>query len=634
MPKLWDSYGQGSFRNKVSSTSSVATSVLSACGIPQGTHDDIGGSLPGIDIKRMDATAAIKASLFERVVDNVLLEMAVNRQGEVFFKEVGGTSCTLADLYYTTQSYTYKNEGVSVMVTGGAPLPTRHVGSYTELLSQAFHVKYWTADVVNSACAMESLKRYVTITYDDPHLSSSYKDGIDNLYNVVDPFESILGYVYDVDYGTSDPYVEITYSNKATVPIKVSGLGTLAKVDLAAKDYTNEDADCMRGLGSIVSCGDGAVTLDIPRELRYDGHFSNAIDKFLGVSGVYVVGYKVAIGFLPKEESASMTAPTTENVGLWVIPEDTTKDIVKLTEGKNYAVAYDGTSVCVQFADRAPLDMQGICGEGVNCLIPSWAASSDTFSQTMDILPISETEALVVREIWAAIDVASPCINIFDPAGDAMSIATSMSIKIAPVTMKKPPAPVALNGESINLADGMEDHDPTTTQSFSSSAMEQAMDSMSGNVGMSVNMACFTKESDVTSFSGNLKTFYDNDRGTGTIYLCGPGASAEVGDLAPDGGIVNSIEYRYNDSSSYTISISSGPKFASNFIASVGGGTYIKKDESITVEGTVVLDYGNGGHYEVSLEGVGRTEALNGTMDVIRTGDIVSVTIHNNPVEA
>lgn len=635
MAKLWEDYGKGSFRNHAGVTTGIAANVLSACGIPQETHDDEGGKLQGVDIKRMDAMAAIKASLFERIVDNKLLELIVTPDGKAKIIEIGANAGLPGTVYYTTQSYNYKNEAVSVMVTGGAPLPERKMGGFKELLHSTFHVKYWTADIIQGSCAMKSLKRFVTITYDDPHKASSYDDGIDNLYNITNAFESLAGYVYDIDNGTDDRYVEITYSEKATVPIKVDGLGTLAITDLAAADYTNENPECLRGIGEIAECGEGAVVLEIPSELRYTGSwFNNPIDKFLGVAGVYVVGNRISVGFRPKEEANSMEKPTKDNTGLWIAQPDTTLDIIKLTEGQNYAVAYEGDSVCIQFADRSPLDMQGLFGMGVSVRIPAWADNSTgVYTQTLDILPISETEALNVREIWAAIDVSSPCINIFDPKGDAMTIANSMSIKVAPITIVNKPAPVALNGESIDLSDGVEDHDPTTAQAFSSTQMEEALDRMNGSVGISVNMSSFTNEGDVATFSQNLHDMYDQDKGTSTIYTCGPDCDAEIGDDI-GGSIVNSIEYRYNDSSSYTVSVATGPKFSSNFMASVNGGVYQKKSESVTMEGTIVADYGNGGHYSVLLEGLGRREALNSTMEVLRTGDIVTVTVHNNPVES
>lgn len=634
MPRSWESYGKGSFRNKKGSYSGVAAQVLTACGIPQGAHAGSGGgSLSGVDIKRMDAMAAIKASLFESIIGGSLLELIVDHTGVAKIVEVGAGSASLSDVYYTIQSYSFRNNSSAVMVTGGTPLPERSVGGYIELLSTSFNVKYWQADVIMSACAMANLKRFVTITYDDPHRSSNYNDGIDNLYNVTNPFESVVGYAYDVENGTDDPYVEITHSDKATVPIRVSGLGVLAITELAAADYTNEDKDCMRGLGSTVTCGAGAVTLEIPSELRFESRVHNSVDKFLGVSSVYVVGYKATMGFLPKTDTDSMSVPSSSNVDVWIIPEDTTLDIVKLDEGKHYAVGYDSSEVCIQFADRAPLDMQGICGEGVEVLIPSWVASNDSFSQTVDLLPLNESEVIVVTEIWAAIDIDSPCINIFDPKGSAMDIAESMSIRIAPIKLIKNPAPVGYNGSSVDLKDGVADHDPTTTQDFQSSAIENAMDAMNGKVGMSVTMACFTSESEVATFSGNLQNLYDGDSGVSTVFLCGPGSHAEPGDSC-GGGIVNSVEYRYNDSASATVSIETGPKFASNFVGSVSGGTYSKAVESVTLMGTVVGDCGNGSHYTVFLEGIGRTEAMSGVIDIIRVGDIVSVSVNNNPVEA
>ena len=43
---------------------------------------------------------------------------------------------------------------------------------------------------------------------------------------------------------------------------------------------------------------------------------------------------------------------------------------------------------------------------------------------------------------------------------------------------------------------------------------------------------------------------------------------------------------------------------------------------------------GNQVIYKVRVDGVGVRECINSTIDIIRVGDIVSVTLFNNPVEA
>ena len=632
MAKLWDFYGQGSFRNKVSNNTGIAKAVLDACGIPQGSHKSDGGALSGVDIKRMDALAAIKASLFEELKNGSLYELTTNNTGDAVIITVGEAG-SLSDVYYTMQTYSYFNKAVAVMVTGRTPLPERKIGGYTELLSSMFNVMYWEADVIQSACAMRDFKRFATITYNDPHLSSSYEDGIDNLYDVTDPYESVLGYIFDVDYGNSDPYVEITFSQKSTVPIKLSGIGTLATVPMAAGDYTNESPDCLRGIGVTTECGEGAVTIEVPDSLIMDDRVTSSTSKLIGISGIYVVGYKVSVGYKPKTESDSISAPSVENTGVWIAPEDTTLDIIKLTDGTNYGIGYDGNTICVVFADRSPLDMQGLCGEGVEVNIPAWSSFADTYTQTVDLLPISETEAIVVKEVWAAVDVNSPSINIFDPNGAAMDIAKGISVRIAPITITQEPAPVALNGNLIRQDDNIVDHDPTTTQNLSSSAMEDALDSMNGKVGMSVTLSSLSS-SEAVSLSNTLYDMYSNDNGVGTTYICGPGCGYVPVGSSVGGGIVNSVEYRYNDKSSYTVAVNTGPMFNSNFVASVDSGTYIKKTEDVTLEGVIVADMGDGVHYQVRIEGLGRREAMNSTMDIIRVGDIVSVKVSNNPVES
>ena len=73
------------------------------------------------------------------------------------------------------------------------------------------------------------------------------------------------------------------------------------------------------------------------------------------------------------------------------------------------------------------------------------------------------------------------------------------------------------------------------------------------------------------------------------------------------------------------------------FIGGLGditGGPSVKMTEDVSATGTVLQDQGNHVMFKVLVDGIGVREAINSSSAIIRTGDKVNVTIHNNPVEA
>ena len=98
------------------------------------------------------------------------------------------------------------------------------------------------------------------------------------------------------------------------------------------------------------------------------------------------------------------------------------------------------------------------------------------------------------------------------------------------------------------------------------------------------------------------------------------------------GGIVNSISYSYQDSNSYTISVNSGGRLVGGF-GGFSGGMNHKAVENVGAQGRVVQDMGNGMYYKVRLDQIGDVVAMSMSSKIIRVGDTVRCTIHNNPVE-
>ena len=99
----------------------------------------------------------------------------------------------------------------------------------------------------------------------------------------------------------------------------------------------------------------------------------------------------------------------------------------------------------------------------------------------------------------------------------------------------------------------------------------------------------------------------------------------------PDGSVINEISYSYSDSSSYLITISTGPKYQT--VGSFNDSKYQLRTEDVTRDGVVLQDAGNGAEYVVRVDGFGEITALNMILDDISVGDRVNIRIFNNPVE-
>jgi hypothetical protein len=125
----------------------------------------------------------------------------------------------------------------------------------------------------------------------------------------------------------------------------------------------------------------------------------------------------------------------------------------------------------------------------------------------------------------------------------------------------------------------------------------------------------------------------NKDTGVVTTYVCGPNTEVDLGELGPGGGVINSITYSYNDSSSYTISINEGSRMVQPLSGGGPSGPSFKATESVNARGTVIQALGNGVHFKVRLDGIGEKTAICTCHDVIREGDVVSCSIYNNPVE-
>jgi hypothetical protein len=672
---FWKQFGNDTEYVEVecdSAYSNLAQGVLSYYNIPH-VGSNVGGELKNIDIKHMDALSVIKMSLMEQTaIDGNLYEVMVNNEGEVIFKNIGGGGAYFDDIYHQMQTYQYVEKCSGVIVHGGTPLPVRKSVAWKPIWgSEENDKKIYDTDIMFNNCLKDSFSNYASIIFRDPHIStqggSQYEDGIDNFYEISDdnPWDRILGYAnfLNVPAELSTSETTVTLASTSSMPIRIAytdesdippSLGNLQRhpvyTDIEGADPVDHP-DCWAGLGSIARWQDG-IEVPIPSTFRFEDIRQTKVDCYDGISDVYVIGIPIArgLGHPVSAADAIQTDSTLRNTSLVLTPASNSTSIFKLSEGEHYVVAYKeadegGVSFkfpYIVFANNSRINDPARFGGNVSY---KWDTSSEMYDikpgeQKGSILPTStDGKAILVKEVWVKVNLNTPSINIYDPSGmtddgksRAVSIAEELKFLVTPVVIVEEPAPMAFNGEIINQIDSIADHDPTTTDNFEDTAYELTLDKMDGGGGLTMTMSCLDADGCVT-LSKALHDFMNSGDGVYTLYTCGPLTEANLGDFGPANGIINNITYNYTDSGSYTISIGEGPRIVGG-LTEVTGIHSPKATEDISASGTIIQDMGNNIHFKVRIDGFGERVAFNTSGKILRVGDKVSCSVHNNPVES
>jgi len=648
---FWATFGDGGDFEEIECdfSGNLATDVLNYYGIS--TKNVKGRNLSNLDIKQMDALTVIKLSLLhESVEQDSLLELYMNEDGEVEFKETGEYSGSITDIYSTIQTMNYKEECVGVMVTGGKPLTYRKEIEWKPIWGNTKYI-FDTDQMNNSACVSDVFNQWVSIVFNDPHLDSAFEDGIDNLYeiNKDNPYDNIIGYAYycnpPKDLLSED--TDITLVKECSIPILVQDgvdspkVGVLQKLPVTPENL--EDSSCWSSLGVDGDPNHG-ISVIVPEKFRFEYLKNTQIDKFKSVSKVYIIGQEISkYEVLSKSEVDSISDTVLDTqCKIYVSIDDTSIKSFLLEEGKHYVTSYnvDSSKIQIVFADNSLSSNPAIFGDDVDFYIePTCAYAIEKgigweaeIQDNRCILPTSRDSGILVHQIWMVIDIESWAITIHDNAGFAKEIANELKFGILPLVEVDEPAPVAFNGSLLNLTGSIKDHDPTTAQSFEDTEFESALEEMAGGGGLTLNLS-FLDENEVETLSDVLYDYMNSGDGQETTYVCGPNCEPKLGGKGPNGGIVNSITYSYSDSSSYTISVNEGQKIQADF-AQISGGATMKISEEVSAKGTIIEDMGNNIHYKVRIDGFGERFAMNSSPEVLRVGDKVSCSLHNVPVEA
>ena len=673
LSNMWASYGIAP-EPIIGDGSSLYDDILDTYGIVQANRSYVPGTLPGIDIKSADALAVIKMALTEPFANgryNNPIEMVINEDGEAELIKVGAFSGNISDIYTTIEVSNYNIAPTSVKITGKKSQPLRSLGNFVDLLGprEVFNdsgsatgenaVIWDTSQMVND-CPQKSFKRHATITFQDPNLNAwPLNDREEGIFEVSSVWQKVIGWVWYLHPGSTASSTKVTVKQTATVPILISSISSSTGVAVPnqslppnigslVKRTTTTDV-CYEGQGDSVTCGEGAVDVTLPPNLRYTTLRNTQVDNFINISKVYIIGQKLdTCKMYPASETVlsnyiNCDSPTTRiamlqnqnNIELFVGCDDLMPKVYTLDEGIDYGIGYNAGKMCIQLVNNSY--SYDFLPYGTNTkfkIIPNSNFNTETGATAGNgsIIP-GEGDGYLVQQLWAQAEFSSPSIDVFDPYNNAINIAKAVRLEVAPILLDDVPAPIAIDGHIINMEDGVIDSDPTTQQEFKDTEYEVALRNLNGSQIVDLNMATLD-EDQVEAFSKNLYNIFNSDKDLEINYVCGPGASPKIGGAGKNGGIVNSITYSYSDMGSYTISVTEGPMLSvSSGVTSIAGAVTIRQNEDVTVNGTVIQDEGNSVRYKVLLDGMGTFIAYSGVSKVIRKGDTVTVKVYNVPIE-
>lgn len=686
-------------------TKSVAQLVLETFGIPF-TAPVLGSSLPGYDIRNQDATTMMKLSLATELSDSPpqgsgrvgpagFAEVEIDGDGIARFYIVGATSAANLDVRYCIPTGQIVNAADLVIVRGYDPPIRRELRAPFDGLKNKEFFGY--EDCAQDTCEQDHNSKYATISYDDPALDQSYQDDIQNSYEI-GAFESLLGYIVDFDISPDPetvPGLRVSFGDSTKEYIRFDA--SLFKGSIAAGNILLDDFTPVTG-GGVIGAGraegapaGGATGSAVPATIT-------TVDETTGectITNSTLVGSLITIladrfkrlnkfgllesdliqvqdiVFSGQKVMAIFSSPF--NINPLIKPQ---KELISLQHGRNWTWSQDENEN-IEINLFSVID--SLFTQTIHNLysVPASLASNPSFNgifeattdapndvEQIDVLDFRASYIsgigdslgykVVNGEMCIIVERRRPSIDIFDPRGQAMEVAESISITYTPIVLVDEPPPIAyastqpflqsidestgsggstIPGEGIiDQTDGIRDNDPSTTQDFDESELSILQDNTNGST-IDVTLP-FCTDTECLEIARNFRDL-QNETVVSTSVVLGPDSEPRLGDVFTDDSgntsIINEINYSYTDASQYLITITTGPRFLT--AGSFNDSKYQLQTEDITKEGIIIQDRGDGATYVVRVQGGDELVALSFVLEDISVGDKCQVRIFNNPVE-
>ncbi len=654
----------------------------------------LGGEMPGQDIRNQDASTILKLSLATELLDppegnSGFAEIELDENGIARFYVVGANQATNLDIRYCIPTSQITTPADLVIVRGYDPPPRRELRSSFDGLKNAEIMDY--SECAAGSCDEKAVGKFATISYDDPLLDQVYLDDILNSYEL-EAFESLIGYIVDLDLPDGAdrddpnfiPGLKITFGDttKEYISTNADLINNFVSVGTTGQGFLGQNVGATTSaqltFGSSSFGGGGSINVSVTEVDEKTGEctesntsiagskiflpasrferlnkFGNVESDFIGVSEIIFSGRKVI----------TLTLFGDISLDIFVRPQ---KELINLQHGKNWVwdVDQDGNVEIELFSILENEAVARICDIYLgNVDVDTIARHSIDTPNVAEELGEPALEGLICNigdrlgylslnnKICIVVDRKRPSIDIFDPAGNATTIAEQFidpngpfGIRYTPIVIIDEPAPIAyasttplssIDGTKIiaiegiiDQADGIVDADPTTTQDLEDSELSVLQDNTNGST-VDITLP-FCTDQECLQIAKNFLAQQNQVITTQSVVL-GPTSEPRLGDVVPDGAVINEINYSYSDASQYLITITTGPKYLT--AGSFNDSKYQLRTEDVTREGVVLQDVGNGAEYVVRIEGFGEITALSMIVEDISVGDRVNVRIYNNPVE-
>lgn len=624
---------------------SVAVQVLDEFGLETG--DSTGSSLPGYDIRNRRPYEMIQLSLTAEAIAGSapLEECYADEKGRVKFHKLG-TGRGIEDIYYSLTSEIYQMECNNVLVHGCDPPPHREVRSSQNLFTLG------NEDGVDEGPWYHALGEMIPArnTFQEGWIEyNRIESGIDREKTRWDltAFEKIVTFAHDIkidffEQGCTDVQFQNTTSRYFMLP----GFGDMVEGYQLKKSIEGLESD------------PELTGVEVP---------NSSSRKFLNVRNVIVYGYKLnRILFYHEGDGGSTVAP-------WVWIDTMQPNPFLLRRGEDYVVNRRGGVTKIAFANNVmaknyrafygvdpPVDLPEIrtsnskfkihpesifieTTAGAEITDPTGSVRGKLADLTSEVVggqeitvpsvfPIDRGETgYAVLRILVEVEWDNPRVYIKDDRDiiTAEKLKTGVHIDTYPIVVDNPQAPLAHNGSLIDTTETEPDENPTTYELWQNTDYEQIRASFKGG-DLEITLP-FLDESQVAIASARILELR-KESGPETTYVCGPECNPELGAAGPDDGVINSIEYSYQDSSQYIVSVQTGPKWKGG-VNNWSNSLNLARVGQVTTDGLIVRACKNNKDFIVRCDdGLELIPCINASTRVICSGDKVKVTIYNNPI--
>jgi hypothetical protein len=626
------------------------------------------GALPKYDIHNMSGPQVIKLGLLEGIKQDKFYELYLDEEGLPFISEIGDVECTIDTVYYSVIHGLEKVE-YCVIIKGLDHMPERIVKDPIPLVvkGEGPGVEVYGLGLFQyETCGNKIFNYNGCISYADPNLQDTTKDEMDSAFEL-EPFESLIGYTFmcqkpeDVDVVFSDTtqvaldfHIGDPKLDMAQEFVPEEGSVKL-EVDVTERygEYADDPCNPCRFLESedlvffyeslVAVLNIDQVIFTAQRITNYktisDTDYSDVCD--IGGEGGEAAGATATADYCHFFDTNIATRQL--NIG-----QDFYYEIKSEPHGKNVA---GSEMIKYTLCAGIPVTIEHTLWYGVGGSRPSsgfpvdiihFAGSSShiiTPFKGIALVSIDKPAIYVTKETDSSIGSISDsgAAIVRDHTEEIREISKEITLVATPIVTLDRPSNTAycVDGVTtlINMEDCIQDNDPTTMEDLENTPCELMTDATSGKATIDITLPFLETDDEIVSAASLLgeKFSADYNQSVSTV----PGHSVSSSDLGKkfNGGIINKIAWSYQDKSFYKATVTTGPFLAGT--DSFNTSMWIRRtDQSLSREGIVIGDHGNGLEFQVYVRNIGVYTALNMTMAIIEIGDAVNVTIYNNPAEA